>query len=171
MNIKKVILNLTCLLLGVLCIYIFLDYIIYTDKERLSDILDECKASIEEEDLALVMKHVSEQYKDIYGLSRGDLNKLGEGVFDKFEDFKVIIEKQEVTIEAEKAHITLAFRILITYNGQRTFLFGDLNRAASVTLLLEKINDNSWLITGLKELKSRWPIPSPQKFNKNNNDH
>jgi len=99
---------------------------------------------------------------DEYGLLKEDLQKIGVDVYEKFEDFKVIYQKKEIEILSEGAEVFLEFKVLVSYNGQRTFLFGDLNRPASVILLLNKNEsvDTDWEITGIKDLKSRWPMPS-----------
>jgi len=161
MNFKKIAIILACILLGTASLYFAIDYIVYTDEERVVDILVETKKGIEAEDIITATKYVSEDYLDYYGLSKKDLQKIGKEVFEKFEDFKVIFQKKNITIENGKGIINLDFRILITYNGQRTFLFGDLNRPAAVTLLFERRRDSDkgWLLTGIKDLKSRWPIP------------
>jgi len=160
MKLKKILFLVACSFLILVCIVFLVDFLIYSDEEKLLDILEECKKGIHDENTSYALKYVSNSYKDIFGLSKEDLLKIGEGVFSKFDEFKVIIEKTEVLVESDIATLSISFRMLITYNGQRTFLFGDLNKPAFVKLLFKRSEENikGWIIIGINELKTRWPI-------------
>jgi hypothetical protein len=160
MNLKK---GFGLILVGLIflgSVFILLDYLITTDAEKIDSIIIECKKGIEAENSNVAIKYVSDQYTDNYGLSKEKLKEIAENVFSKFEDFKVIIEKKELQIDKDKATLEISFRIMVTYNGQRTFLFGDLNKPAHAILLFKKTEENekNWSIFEMKELETRWPI-------------
>jgi hypothetical protein len=165
MKIKKIPLIILYLMLGSWGLYFLIDYLIYSDQEKILDILELCKNGIQSEDPEPAFEYVSPNYTDIYGLSKEKLLEIAENVFSKFDDFKVLIEKTRLSLESDKAELSLSFRIMITYNGQRTFLFGDLNKPAHVILIFERTKENKigWLITGMKNLETRWPLPVPHK--------
>ena len=113
MSLKKNLITIVCILSGLTCLYLLVDFLIYTDEERISDLLDECKRGIEEENPFKATKYLSEDYMDVYGLTQEDLREIGEDVFQKFDDFKVIFEKKEIMIDGNKAKVNMNFRILI----------------------------------------------------------
>jgi hypothetical protein len=163
--IKRILKVSSITLLIFLIFYIGIDLLIYTDEERILDVLSDCKKAIEEENSSLASNCLSKSYKDDYGLSKENLLKLGEGVFTKFDDFKVIIDKKEISIDKDTGILKISFKILITYNGQRAFLFGELNHSATVTLIFGKDaeNERGWRITGMKDLKPKWHMEALKK--------
>lgn len=173
----KALLIALAVVLGAAAIYVVIDILIVTDKERIENMVEVVSRAIEREDLEACMKYVSDDF--IYEERRVDKRRLARyarHILDEADNIVVDITELEITVEGEEADVFIAFRILGEYVGRmerfvgtKGFILGEPLKAAKANLRLCKRSlpdapdEAQWMLCSMRGFHPGYSPMAPAK--------
>ncbi len=118
--------------------YLLWSWLGVTEEARILRVVDEGRRGIEARDLDRCMRQVSYHYRDEYGFTYLTAKTLLQRLFDRFEGFRVEMDRPAVTVQGEKATATMRFRIRAVMNGMEGYLQGTDREPVEATVRFDK---------------------------------
>jgi hypothetical protein len=135
---RKTARNVVILLAAIGCFFL-LKNILVSDEARIKRVIYNGKAAIEKKDIEGVMKQVSRQYQDDYGLNKVAIYALFQRVFHQFDAIDIRIEEIEITIGENKQGRATILTWATARTGDTTgYIVGSSERPCRITFTLAK---------------------------------
>ncbi|MBI5379106.1 MAG: hypothetical protein HZA23_03000 [Nitrospirae bacterium] len=122
-----------------------------SEEARILRVVDEGRRGIEARDLDRCMRQVSYHYRDEYGFTYLTAKALLQRLFERFEGFRVEMDRPTVTVQGEQATASLHLRIRATMSGMEGYLQGSDREPVKAVVRLVK-ERRAWRIVEVSGL-------------------
>lgn len=116
-----------------------------SDRRAIKSAFYDTIESIETENLIQLSNHISDQYRDDLGYSKGDIVEIAKDAIDMLEAINISVETLEIVLAKDKVELEVAFKVVATVEGQRGYLLGNPQRPETAHLWVTK-ESNEWRI-------------------------
>jgi hypothetical protein len=129
----------SCFFIIILFTAVILVYVLYpTEKKRIKKIIESCREAVKNENINLLMEHISFNYSDDYGGSYLQLKKRMELAFNRFDDIDITADIMNIAIEDKQADAEIKMSVIASEGNNRGYLIGDAGSDQDIKLYLEK---------------------------------